>query len=1075
MGSATRDRSSHIPCQVLDLNGVSMVVKRSEWKSILAMTSLCTALLGSVNAAVRANPLLVAQSATGRTPQTVTGRLDQNSAVLEDSGRYYETHTFEGKAGEPLTIELTSDDFDAYLILLSPTEEIIAENDDGAGGTNAGIVITLPIKGTYTIVANTYQVGAIGDYQLAWRGATTIDQELALATELNHQAVELYQTGHYAEAEPLLKRSLDIREAQLGPDHPDTAQSLNNLAALYELIGRYDDAEALFQRSLDIKEEQLGPEHPDTATSLNNLAGLYESVGRYAEAEPLYQQALAILEARLGPQHPVTATSLNNLALLYRLMGRYADAEPLYQRSLVIFETQLGPQHPVTATSLNNLALLYRLMGRYADAEPLYQRSLDIRETQLGSRHTSTADSLNNLAALYSSMGHYADAEPLFQQSLDIYEAQLGPQHPSTARNLNNLAALYRSMGRYTEAEPLFQRSLDIYESQLGPQHPVTATNLNNLAALYRSMGRYAESESLLQRSLAIRETKLGPDHPDTAISLNNLSELFWVQGQLQPAFNYLQRGLTVEETVLNRNLVMGSDENKRDYMTTVSDTTNAAVSLYLNELSTNPKAAQLALTTILQRKGRILDLFTNLRDQLADDTMAIELLNDLTSTSTQLSNLTDNPAPDLLPEDYAAKLNRLQVQIDTLEGQLSQRSAEFAELTNSPSLADIQASLPNGTALVEFIRYQPYNPGAPSEERYGPHNYAAFLLLPDGTIQGMDLGPAEVIDTVVSTLADSLASPNTPKFQIKEEAKTLEALVVAPVRQALGDTTTVFLSPDGALNLIPFEALVDENNNYLVERYQFRYLTSGRDLMRLANTNASDNPVVLMGDPTFGWTKETPVSQAKDSTRREINLEENVFPPLAGTRLEVEGIAQQFPDAQVYLTTTATEAQLKTAQQPSILHLATHGFFRTTEETLNPLLQSGLVLAGVAERQSGPAENGVLTALEVTSLKLRGTQLVVLSACETGLGELSVSEGLYGLRRALVLAGSQSQVMSLWKVDDTATQELMVAYYEKLRDGTPRDQALTATQRAFLQDPEYDHPYYWAAFIGSGDWRPLQ
>ena len=294
----------------------------------------------------------------------------------------------------------------------------------------------------------------------------------------------------------------------------------------------------------------------------------------------------------------------------------------------------------------------------------------------------------------------------------------------------------------------------------------------------------------------------------------------------------------------------------------------------------------------------------------------------------------------------------------------------------------------------------------------------------------------------------------------------------MAPVRQALGDTTTVFLSPDGALNLIPFEALVDENNNYLVERYQFRYLTSGRDLMQIDNTTASDNPAVLMGDPAFGRPGEITVSTAKSSNR----LDRNIFPSLPGTSLEVEGIAQQFPDAQVYLTTAATEAQLKTVEQPSILHLATHGFFRATEETLNPLLKSGLVFAGVAQRQSGPDEDGILSALEVTGLDLRGTQLVVLSACETGLGELfSVSEGLYGLRRALVLAGSQSQVISLWKVDDTATQELMVEYYKKLQNGTPRDQALTETQREFLQNPEYDHPYYWAAFVGSGDWRPLQ
>ncbi len=1088
-----------------------------QWKrAIIALTVLSTALIGGGRSVVLAAPILIAQQATARTPQTVTGRLDQASNQLDD-GSYFATHTFEGTAGEALTIELTSEDFDTYLILVGPDEAKLAEDDDGAGGTNSQIVITLPTTGTYTLIAISFEAGQTGQYQLEWRVATARDQDLALANQLNQQVTELYQAGRYGEAiplaaealaiteqalgpdhpytaaslnnlallyrsqgrypeaEPLYQRALAIREQALGPDHPDTAQSLNNLAVLYESQGRYTEAESLYQHALAITEQALGPDHPLTALSLNNLALLYVSQGRYPEAEPLYQRALAIREQALGPDHPDTASSLNSLAGLYELQGRYPEAEPIFQRALTITEQALGPDHPSTATRLNNLAALYESQGRYPEAEPLFQRALAIREQALGPDHPDTALSLNNLALLYFSQGRYPEAEPLLQRALAITEQALGPDHPDTAQSLNNLAVLYFSQGRYPEAEPLYLRALAIREQALGPDHPSTASSLNNLAFLYESQGRYSEAEPLLQRALAIREQALGPDHPLTATSLNNLAGLSYAQGQLQATLTYLSRGLAIEETVLSRNLVGGSDANKREYLATMTGTTDGAISLHLNDLPTDATAAQLALTTLVQRKGRILDLFTNLRAQLADDPGAITLLDELNTTNTQLSNLTLSPPPDLSVEAYQAQRKFLEEQLITLEDQLSRRSAEFADLTASPTVVDIQATLPEGTALVEFIRYQPVNPTASGSERFGPPRYAAYILAADGTLQGLDLGPADAVDAAVRTFATSLASPNTPLFQVKEEAQALDALVMAPVRAALGDTTTVFLSPDGTLNLIPFEALVDESNQYLVETYQFRYLTSGRDLMRIADTAASDNPAVLMGNPTYGRAGAL-VAQADT---RAIDFKNRIFPALPGTQAEVDLIAPLLPSPLVYTQTNATEAAINQQAEPSILHIATHGFFEPADDASNPLLQSGLILAGAADGgQSGPGQDGILTALEVTGLDLRGTQLVALSACQTGLGALSTGEGLYGLRRAFVLAGAQSQVISLWKVSDDATQTLMVAYYQTLLSGTPRDVALRDTQLAFSQDPEYAqyaHPYYWAAFIGSGDWRPLQ
>jgi tetratricopeptide (TPR) repeat protein/CHAT domain-containing protein len=410
-----------------------------------------------------------------------------------------------------------------------------------------------------TKVEELYDAGKYADaIPLAQRALAIREKALGpdhpdVATSLYNLANLYHSQGRYAEAEPLYQRSLAIREKALGRDHLDVAASLNNLALLYHRQGRYADAEPLYQRSLAIKEKARRRDDPDIALSLNNLANLYHSQGRYADAEPLYRRSLAINEKALGRDHPDVAYPLDNLASLYKTQGRYADAEPLFKRSLAIREKALSRDHPVVAQSLNSLALLYEGQGRYADAEPLFKRSLAIREKALGRDHPDVASSLNNLATLYGIQGRYADAEPLYQRSLAINEKALGRDHREVATSLNNLAALYRDQGRYADAEPLYQRSLAIDEKALGPDHPDVALSLNNLAYLYNEQGRYADAEPLYQRSLAIREKALGPNHPYGAQSLNNLADLYRNQGRYADAEPLSLRSVAIREKALGR------------------------------------------------------------------------------------------------------------------------------------------------------------------------------------------------------------------------------------------------------------------------------------------------------------------------------------------------------------------------------------------------------------------------------------------------------------------------------------------------------------------------------------------
>jgi CHAT domain-containing protein len=857
--------------------------------------------------------------------------------------------------------------------------------------------------------------------------------ELRKATKLMEESVKLFKIGKYQEALPLVQMALKIRESQLGPNHPDVAMSLNNLAVLYEKQGRYREAELIHQRSLKIEESQLGENHPNVALTLNNLAFLYHRQGRYAEAEPLFQRSLKIREQQLGPNHLDVALTLNNLAVLYEDQGRYAEVEPLYQRSLKIREQQLGLNHPDVAISLNNLAALYQGQNRNRDAEPLLKRALKIREQRLGADH------------------------------LDV------------ATSLNSLAFLYNQEGRRNEAESLYQRSLRIRESRLGPNHPDVAISLSNLALLYQNQGRNANAEQMLKQSLEIRAKQFGVGHPSVSLSLNNLAGFYQRQGRYSEALAFWHRGLESEEINLRANLLVGAEAQKQDYIKQFRKTIDVTISFHLQDQPNNPQAAELALTTLLRRKGRILDVTVNSLDRLRQNLTPEDqkLLDQLIERTSQLAKLPYSPLQRNNPQQYREIFQALTQEVNERQSTLARRSAAFREETESATIAAIQQQIPHNAALVEIVRYQPLNIKA--DQQWGNDRYGAYILNRDGKITAVDLGEAKPIDQLISAFQADLQDP---LIDVRSTAQKLESAVMRPIRAQLPKhTQQILLSPDSQLNLIPFAALVDADNRYLIESYAISYLSSGRDLLRFTKSSMKSTAPLIVANPDYDNATKT-TTAAQIANRRSIRFKRSGFDSLIGTEQEGRTIAQKLPGAILLTGAQATEAALQQVKSPRILHLATHGFFEPGDVSVigdNPLLRSSLALAGANTLNGGNSNSdGIFTALEASQLNLQGTQLVVLSACETGLGDVANGEGIYGLRRAFALAGAQMQVMSLWKVDDAATQQLMVRYYDALLAGKGRSEALYLTQRGLLQDPQYSHPYYWASFIPSGNWQPL-
>ena len=936
-----------------------------------------------------------------------------------------------------------------------------------------------------------------GDYQQAERlyqrslaiyEKTFGPTHFEVATILNNLAL-LYQTkGNYQQARPLYQRSLAIYEKSLGPTHLNVAYALNNLAALDQATGGYRQAEPLYQRALAIFEKALGVNHPETAQCLNNLATLYVEKGDYQQAEQMYQRALATREQVFGPNHPRVADSLNTLAFLYRNKGNYSRAEPLYLRALAIREKAFGADHPSVANCLNNLASLYFDKGDFKQAEPLFQRSLAVREKALGRDHTDTAFSLNNLARLYHIKGDYQQAEPLYQRSMTIWEKAFHPNHPLVTNCLNNLASLAKAKGDYQQAEQLYRRSLAIREAQFGPDHPDVAQSLNNLAALYWKKDDYSQAEPLNQRSLAIRETRLGPDHPHTVVSLNNLALLYLVKGDIPQAIQFQIRCNEASERDLKGNLAAGSETQKALYLKKTAHHTDQTISFHLHNAPHSIEARRAALTVVLRRKGRSLDAMTTaietLRSQQAPEIQ--QLLDSYASLAAQISVLTLKGPGTKPAKDHLVYLKDLEAQKDKLEAEISFKSAEFKAQVTPITLENIQKQIPADGVLLEFVYYQPTDA---KTKTLGVSRLAVYTLNRAGDINWADLGEAAPIEQAVSALRTVLSKPRTSLIKvIKPAAQGLDQMVMKSVRGLVGNAKHLLISPDGVLNLIPFAALMDEQGRFLVENYTITYVTSGRDLLRLEVKIRNEDRPLVIANPEYG---EGVGPQMRGNPIGRLNR-------LPGTQIEGEQLKNLFPDAKLKMKGRATENELKQARRPVLVHIATHGYFlpdakgesavkdspevESVEDqqidieklrASNPLLRSWLFFTGA--NQGGTEDNdGVMTALEAAQLNLWGTKLVTLSACDTGLGDVKNGDGVYGLRRALVLAGSESQMMSLWSVSDQATRDLMVDYYTRLKAGEGRSQALRNVQLNMLKNPRRQHPFYWASFIQSGEWANL-
>ena len=699
----------------------------------------------------------------------------------------------------------------------------------------------------------------------------------------------------------------------------------------------------------------------------------------------------------------------------------------------------------------------------------------------------------------------YSKAAYLYSLSLAIREKALGPKHPSVANSLANFASVLASLNLYTKPEQYYRRALSIAEKALGPDHVDTANTLNLLADLYRDNGFYPKGEPLYKRAIVVYEKALGDVHPSLAVSLHNLALLYSNQRLYAKAVPLSLRALKIQFTLIQREVPYLLGAERRSHENSFSFSLLQEASFSFADRGTN--GAILALFSRLNRQG-LLEEIEKRQSQLSKlPGPHQEAAEELRAINKQVSSLS------LTPQQRKA----FKIRQEELEAQLYRLLPEL-----KPRIVEVQqvaAAVPSTGALVEYQRYQPFDGRKPNSQRWGKPRYLALVLKANGTVAAIDLGPAAVIEERIQqalrATQEQLSDANQLWGQVGKQ-------VLDPLAPALAGVQTLFVSPDGELNRIPFAALpAPGGKSLLADALQLRLLTTGRELLDLAQPRSQvKSAALVVANPAFDQlasNASVPAVRQVDPVeppfgtggqQRSADLGALRWAALPATAKEGQAIAA-LTGATLLSGSQASATAIEKQAAPRILHIASHGYFLANQRTSppgkrslsnsgvppmvslpaanlqgeSPLLRSGIVLAGANKVAAGASvsnsdrgDDGYLTALEITQLDWKGTELVVISACESGKGDIQAGEGVYGLKRAIAVAGARSSLLSLWKVDDAATAAFMQSFYEKLKTGQGRADALATTQREFRNHsiPRWRHPYVWAAFQLSGDWGPI-
>ena len=933
---------------------------------------------------------------------------------------------------------------------------------------------------------------------------------IRLLKEANDLAQARYPDSALTLCEPLVERTRN----EFGENDSTYARAITVLGTCYYYKADYGRCEVLFEEALGIRENVFQPGDFRIVNLIFNLGEIYRRRVKLEKSELYLNRALNLWKEYFGETHKKVGATHGSLGALYMMRGDFATAELYYKKWSEISKKAVGEDHPNHASALRNLAILYCRHGDWEKAERYFAEALRIFENAYGLIHPAVAWSLMGLGDIQVEQGQFEEAEPYYNRALDIRREFFRGDHPYVANSYSKMAVLNAYQGQYAPAESLFNRAIEIYLQVNGPDDTGVCEPMRQLGIMLANHGRYDEGIALIERSLEIRESAQGPNHFRIPSCYYNLALANCYTGDYDIGLEYFDKLLKSRQSLLDILFSSASENLKLKYAREYSILSPSLFSLAL--LDESDKSKSRSLEMILKSKAFVLDAVAA-EKKIAfcsyDDNI-LKMTDRLSSVHTEIANLTISGGGDLESEIYNIRLKSLYDIKDSIETELSGRCSEFSENLSRKRFTadDVANSLPENAVLWEFVKYRPFDfgPTGSFKERTGEPRYLAFSLDHSGKIEITDLADAYLIDSLISESLENISDAPQEIYSGHEKlAETrladitadLYDLIFAPLVENLNEDARIFISPDGQLSLLPFEILPCPDGEYVMEKYHLSYLSSGRDLLKFDdNDRLLERNALVVADPDFDMTliadnnpKTFQLSAVGDinsyfPVRGDCMAE--YFNPLPATLVEGETITRLLSEkagleVEFYHGINASEALLKSMNDPpKILHLATHGYICSENKdgirSTNPLLNSGLVLAGanrIFDEGSGGniiGEDGILTSLEVSALDLVGTDLVVLSACQTGTGETVSGEGVFGLRRAFQHAGARSIVMSMWSVPDKQTRELMQGFYENWLSGDSKSGALRKSALKILSDRRESidsaHPLFWGGFVLAGD-----
>ncbi len=934
-----------------------------------------------------------------------------------------------------------------------------------------------------------------------------------IVNSLNNLGDLYVRNGAYKRARKMFDEALRVRAVAAGTDTGSKASIANNMAALYGKLGDYASAENLFQEALGMLATEGSTAHLGVLTSLEDNYGiLLGSMRRFAEAEELCHRALDRRRQVLPESHPDVAASLSNLAKLRFGMGDYAAALRLQKESLEI-RRRPGANPLDIAVSLSASVEVHCALGNYEAADRLCNEALEIRRNVLGENHLDTLVSLADLAAIRSMRNDFAGARQLLEQVLARRVVVLGEFHPDVASAESNLAALLINHSLNAEAAPLLARTIEIRQRCLGKNHPDTAQALLSIGALAYETGDYPSARKNFDDAMVILGSLLDPNHPRISDLLHRLAVVDAAEGHVDISLARMLDAISREDATFDNVFAFGTEQQRIAFLDRSRRHLHRLLALVVTYFRESFSAVRAALNCVIRRKGLGLTAAAVQRTLVhqSGDVGLQNLLHKQVALDARITRSSLDGPRGMTAALHRTMLAQWVAEREGIEDQITQRVPISMSDPGAFDLDRIAAAMPASSVLAEYVRcpmfqFAPVPSAGPSKVKAEQY---AVLLLPAGAADNvcmLDLGEAEAIDGAIARFRASLTNrvsvldlvpAGDSSTDALGDGSDLRGMLLDPLTSWSPGTTRWIVAPDSNISWLPFDALPATDGNRVFDRYTLSYVSSARDLTRPRVTAPAGPPLIVAAldfDLASSRTDAMPSGELDwGPVTRSLAGRGVQFGRIDGTRAEGDAIAG-IAGTKALMGAAALESAVRAAKSPALVHLATHGFFlpdRTLrlrapeladpEGTLsaaeNPMLRSGLALAGANTWLRGQptlpeAEDGILTAQDVCGLDLAGTEMAVLSACDTALGALHPGEGVFGLRRAFAIAGARTLIMSLWKVPDNETRELMVLFYQRLFAGASRLDALRAAQEAVRV--KHPAPYYWAVFICEGETGPL-